>query len=624
MKRIFLLFLLLPLIFLSFFFIKDSISLAQEEDPETIAEQGYGQICLNAVFYDTDKSVIGWCGVLDRCTKGKTGGIDYPACEKEGHISRCTYSRFPKDGANFELKGSGFPPGAKVYPYYCASPVDYKVPFEPYCTSGNPNIDKIIFGGEVTGPYSLTFQYEGATDGAFFSNANGDLTVNGKISNATQYVSYVFYGFYIIPPMGQGGETVEGENKTQQLGTMPFAKFMTENTEKNCVAISWDPFGRVFDSKSLEPMEGINVRLLSSISPETLTYLTRGQNNPEATGVNGVFNFVVPEGIYYLRLANLPSTHLFINSPNLNPLYKDIYYKNIDGKSSLYQPDEEIRELIDTPDEEKRGAPDLEERDIPLDPGVNSLYLSQIRLMQNSTLQLGNVDASIYRGQSSHPYPIVSFVRADNRQLIFEKEMTDKNSRYGFWKVVIPNEIIPADTPLEVVLKKNPKYFSVDNDLATSKDGFSFEPILRYVKGYVTDGSGRTVEGAEVNVRLKMNNAIYSMVRANDEGLIEIPSNRLPLFSYYLEIKVPNSSVKITKNPSTFVKENEDYLEKEKLNLMTGAKNDQSVVDRSKLNPDQQKTNRGVNKNLIIIGLILFLLIAVTAGMVLYIKKKQI
>ncbi len=610
--------------------IKHNISLAQEEDPETIAEQGYGQVCLNAVFYDTDKSESGLCGLSENCPKDKSGGIDWKACEEAGIVFPCTYSHFPKDGANFELKGVGFSPGAKVYPYYCVIPTEKTPQCESYCTSGNPNNDQIIFGADMSGIKScnLSLEYSGITDRTFFSNANGELTVNGRINKATQYVSYVFYGFYLIPPveqLGQGGEGIDAENKSQQLGTMPFstADFISENTEKKCVDIFWDPYGRVFDSKSLEPVEGISVRLLSSINPETLFLLTRGQNNPETTGTSGVFNFVVPEGIYYLRLANLPLTHKFISNPNLNPKYSHIYYKAKDNLNSIYRPDEEIKELIDTVAEKRAGIPDAEERDIPLDPGANSPYLSQIKFMQNTALHLGNFDASIYRGQSSHPYPIVSFVRADNKQLVFEKEITDKNSRYGFWKAVIPNKIIPSDTPLEVILKKNPKYFSVDNDLAVSKDSFSFEPILRYIKGYVTDGSGRNVGGAEVRVRLKMNNAIYSTVKADDDGLIEIPSNKLPLFSYYLEIKTPNSSVNITKNPSTFAKENEDYLVSEKINLMK----DQNIIEKERSvdkNQNGEKPEK-INKvkNLTIIVIIILLLVASTVLLLFYIKRQK-
>lgn len=626
MKRI-LLFLLLPIIFVSFYLIKHNISLAQEE--ETTAEQGYGQVCLNAVFYDTDKTESGLCGLSENCPKDKSGGIDWKACEEAGIVFPCTYSHFPKDGANFELKGSGFPPGAKVYPYYCVIPTEKTPQCESYCTSGNPNNDQIIFGADMSGikNCNLTLDYKGITDGTFFSNANGELTVNGRINKATQYVSYVFYGFYLIPlveQMGQGGEGVDAENKSQQLGTMPFstADFVSENTEKKCVDIFWDPYGRVFDSISLEPIQEVNVRLLSSINPETMFSLTRGQNNPETTGVNGVFNFVVPEGIYYLRLANLPLTHKFISNPDLNPKYSHIYYKAKDNLNSIYRPDEEIKELIDTVAEKRAGIPDAEERDIPLDPGANSPYLSQIEFMRNTALHLGNVDASIYRGQSSHPYPIVSFVRADNKQLVFEKEMTDKNSRYGFWKVVIPNEIIPADTPLEVVLKKNPKYFSSDNDLATSKDGFRFEPILRYIKGYVADGSGRAVGGAEVSIRLKMNSAIYSTVKANQDGFIEIPSSKLPLFSYYLEIKTPDSSVKFAKNPSTFAKENEDYLVSEKINLMK----DQNMIEKER-SIDENQNGEKIGeikkvKNLTIIVIIIFLLVASAVLLLFYIKRR--
>ncbi|MDO9028632.1 MAG: hypothetical protein Q7U68_07235, partial [Candidatus Roizmanbacteria bacterium] len=148
MKRI-LLILLLPIIFVSFYLIKQQYISAQEEDPETLAEQGYGQICLNAVFYDTDKSESGLCGLSENCPRGKTGEIDWKACEEAGIVFPCTYSHFPKTGANFELKGVGFSPNTKVYPYYCVIPTD-KTPQcgSSYCTSGNPNIDQIIFGAE--------------------------------------------------------------------------------------------------------------------------------------------------------------------------------------------------------------------------------------------------------------------------------------------------------------------------------------------------------------------------------------------------------------------------------------------------------------------------------------------
>ncbi|MDO9028218.1 MAG: carboxypeptidase-like regulatory domain-containing protein, partial [Candidatus Roizmanbacteria bacterium] len=160
-----------------------------------------------------------------------------------------------------------------------------------------------------------------------------------------------------------------------------------------------------------------------------------------------------------------------------------------------------------------------------------------------------------------------------------------------------------------------------------------FEPILRYIKGYVADGSGRAVGGAEVSIRLKMNNAIYSTIKANEDGFIEIPSNKLPLFSYYIEIKAPNSSIRLTKNPSTFAKENEDYLVSEKINLMK----DQNMIEKEKLNNENQNgekigeikkvknlTNLSpVNKMIVIIVIIIFLLVASAVLLLFHIKRQK-
>ncbi|MFH0979703.1 MAG: hypothetical protein V1803_02015 [Candidatus Roizmanbacteria bacterium] len=632
MKKIFLILLLL-IIFVS-------ISFAQEATPTPgISKQGYGQACLNAIFYDVDRSESGLCGNADNCPRDNSGNIDWKACEEQGIVHRCTFSHFPKAGANFELKGTGFPSTTKIYPYYCVIPTEKTPNCGPsYCTSGNASIDQIIFGAAMPkiGGCNLSLNYQGTTDGTFFSTANGELVVNGKINSATQYVSYVFYGYFLIPPVGQqgqGGQGIDAEQKSQQLGTMqfPVESFTSKNTEKKCVDIFWDPFGRVFDSKTLEPIKGVNVRLLSSIDPDILVSLTRGQNNPDTTGNNGVFNFVIPEGIYYLRPVNLLSTHQFITAPGLNPKYKDIYYQAINGKSSLYLPGEEIRELIDTPSEERNGRPDLEERDIPLDPEANSPYISQIQLLPNSTFELVNIDGTVYRGQSSHPFPIVTFVRADNKELVFEKEMTDENSRYGFWKVVISNETIPADTPLEVIVKKNPKYFSSDNDLAISKEEISFEPILRYIKGYIHDSEGNVISNADINVKLDMNKAVYSRVKSNEDGYFEIESNKLPLFSYYLEINPPNTTAAFTKSTSLIVKENEEFLASEKINpmLVEGKITTNSQVapknstgNNIKEQPKQQSSI--FSKIAVILIILLALLVIVVIGLIFYIKNQSL
>jgi len=573
--------------FLIVFFIKKVVIYRINAQEETVAEQGYGNLCLNPVFYE----------------KGEL-------------------TAFPAGGSVFELQGTGFPANATVYPYYCIENGSN----EPFCDTGVDATNILLFGKVPTGGMSLSYDHP---DGVYTSNSQGEVDIKGKINSASPSSHYFFYGYYFIPPTGTGGEAVEGEDKTQQQGILTFPSFSSSELEKKCQDIFWDPFGRVFDSVSLEPISGVDVKLLSSINPDIKVTMTGGQLNPDKTGINGVFNFVVPEGIYYLRLSNLPQTHQFISNPNLNSKYKDIYYQAKDGSTSIYQPDQEIKELIDTPKEEKIGRPDLEERDIPLDPGTNSPYISQIALMPNSAFQLANIDATIYRGQSSHPYPIVSLVRVDNNQTIYEKEITDTSGRYGYWKIVVPNNQIPADTSLKVVLKKNLKYFSVANDLATSKDSFVFEPILRYVKGYVYDSYGKPILDTIVKIKLAMNNSTFSEVKTNDKGLFEIISSKLPLFSYYLSYKTdPASTISLLKTTSIFAQDNKDYLSSEKINLMKDqnldkflqATNSPGQQENTPLSP--RKVNL-INKIIIIFIIIILLLVISAVAILLYIKRQR-
>jgi len=604
---------------------------AQEEPEEdTIAEQGYGQACLDAKFYDIDRVPGGLCGSQDNCI-AKYGYVDWEKCTADGIFFECTYSHFPREGADFELEGTEFPPNTKIYPFFCVTPESEKAgDFEPYCTTGNPDTDMIVFGAPTGGNCRLGITYEGSDDGSFMTDGQGHVIVGGRINSACQYVSYVFYGYYQIAPMGAGAaDPADGDENSQQQGTLAFASYFTENSEKDCVQIYWDPYGRVFDSVSLEPMPNVKVNLLKSLDPKILVSLTRNQSNPDITNINGTFNFVVPEGIYYLDPKNIPATHTFSATPNLNALYKKIYYKNIDKKESIYRPNEEIMELVDTAREERQGFPDMEERDIPLDPGINPPFIGQIELIKNSAFQIGNPDATVYRGQATHPYPIVSLVRADNNKIIYSKEMTDESSRYGFWKVVLRNSLIPGDTPLKLILKKNPKYFGAVNDLSISKEGFLFEPILRQIKGYLKDDEGNILANKEVKIKLSMNNAVYGRYKTNAEGYLDIASSKLPLFDYYLETN------NIKKTPSEFGKINRDYLSENKINLMSDQRLDSNIQNKiesidSFSGTDQvlpktkflEKSNKSI---LAIVSLVflLILLIIIFIFVIAYIKKKR-
>ena len=137
----------------------------------------------------------------------------------------------------------------------------------------------------------------------------------------------------------------------QQQGTFTF-----EDTK--CVSIEWDPYGRVFDSQSLEPIPGVQVGLFDNLNPQQLTQTT---NNPQIIQQDGTFNFLSKAGTYYLNVLQMPSGYSFVANPRLNANYGKAYSQR-NGSPSIYKPGQPIVETAGNP----------QHRDIPLDPGNSS------------------------------------------------------------------------------------------------------------------------------------------------------------------------------------------------------------------------------------------------------------
>ncbi len=266
----------------------------------------------------------------------------------------------PAQNVDVQVGGGGFGNAGDVYVALCLSGPDKTV-----CSTGDPALDNEIFGADFTldiknitasgGTWGSTV-YDAQNTGNLSVQispnkivpSGGTISTNVHINNALGHFVYPFYGFYQAPAVteatGTGG---------QKQGTFTF-----EGADKNCVTILWDPYGRVFDSRSLEPIPNIQVKALTGISP--VEKLAQIFGNPQSTLADGVFNFLVQPGTYYLRVSNLPSKYSFTATPKLDPNYAKVYSKQ-DGSTSIYKPDQPIIEVAGKP----------EHRDIPLDPGTN-------------------------------------------------------------------------------------------------------------------------------------------------------------------------------------------------------------------------------------------------------------
>ena len=94
--------------------------------------------------------------------------------------------------------------------------------------------------------------------------------------------------------------TVSNREGGQQQATFGVAE-----TSQTCVSIRWDPYGRVFDSASLEPVMGATVTLLKRRDGGSFTQVSPSEvlgnfTNPISTLEDGMFSFLVEDGVYKL------------------------------------------------------------------------------------------------------------------------------------------------------------------------------------------------------------------------------------------------------------------------------------------------------------------------------------
>jgi hypothetical protein len=222
------------------------------------------------------------------------------------------------------------------------------------CTTGNSSLDNELFG-TYTGTQS-NFEYLHATFGYEFHppvlavNAykRGESLSNPFIAPSTNGSALGSMG--IVEWQSHTRDELErtfyamnypddlfsnGRRGTQQQGTwVP----TVENT--NCVMISWDPYGTVFDSQTLRPIKNAEVTLLMKRSNGAFTKVEAKEvlgnfRNPYITGEDGAYNFNVASGEYKLVVKADGYVFPYVSS-ELNPDASK-RYENIYGGESIIQ-----------------------------------------------------------------------------------------------------------------------------------------------------------------------------------------------------------------------------------------------------------------------------------------------
>ena len=178
----------------------------------------------------------------------------------------------------------------------------------------------------------------------------------------------------------------------------------------------------------------------------------------------------------------------------------------------------------------------------------------------------------------------------------------------------------------------------------TTSTSISLNPIPAYLEGYAYDQKGNVLPNATVKIILQMTKKMYYQTKADEKGHFAIGSSSLPLFDYYLEISTPGMGT-ITYTTTEFAKVNSQYLQSNKINMMTAEKNGQPIstvqvstesginfkkdqiqttkVDETKKTEEKAKISQSQSILILIAVIILFAIGAVVAWFVIFNKKPE-
>ncbi|EKE13881.1 MAG: hypothetical protein ACD_12C00768G0006 [uncultured bacterium] len=464
----------------------------------------------------------------------------------------------------------------------------------------------------------------GTSPGSGYQLAPGEVDITIQ-QNALRHVFYSYYawGPPNVTETGTGGSPdvtgVEGDNRSQQLGEVNTFSFPTggvvqEGTEQECVNIGWDPYGRVFDAVSLEPMSDIRVTMMEKIEGNLVPFtpLSSLRKNYGDTDIRGVYNIIIDKpGTFYLD-AQPPDTHLFSDFPSLSPNYSLIY-------SDIYHQNQSFIEKVGQ----------ITHHDIPLQP-IGKPYRDAIAEPIAGSLESAIIGSRVvFKGRVTFPYAKVCLINEVSQTYILCGQ-ADKRGEYNL--TVAKNKISQREAVGVIVEKvdlnalsksvKQQNIVQLGNDYIPMPenitDDFKYQPILNYIEGYAPSPQSKVVIKTSSNDK-----TVYSTM-ADDSGFFTIYAKNLPIFEYYLEFTDKNE--KVTKlSTSEFVNKNQAYLDSEKINLMQGTKQSQKIINNNSLqnNKTTSSAKKAFNLAVLVIILIISLLIIISLGLVFYIKKSK-
>lgn len=458
-------------------------------------------------------------------------------------------------------------PGAKLIPN--TDTYVFECLTDTLCTSGNSTIDNQVFAKNSLAELGtqLGYRFQGSTlpSNPLKSDAGGNISPFTWTSSTPKGHARRWLALNYFDPVGD--PALIGEAASQQQATLSFETVV----KSDCISLSWDPYGRVFDSATLEPVKGATVTLSMKRDDGLFTTMTSADllggnlQNPQVTAEDGGFSFVVPDATYKLTTSS-PNYTFPEEITNINPNYMKIY-------SDIY-PAATGEEII------QQGG--IQHRDIPLGP-IGTSVKNDAKLMEYF-YDLDKITSTIYvRGRVSHPFAIIhaySLKTDPNiQQMSRYRLLTDSNNpvvadKIGNFTLKIKQANFEQDEVFgEIEVEKTDLtqanlgakvwqwFLSLVKEVKAQESSSvtRFEPILNYLEGYAYDDNGQLLPNAKVSVVLKFSNRPSYETQTNEEGYYKISSENLPSMSYRI-IYTTSGGETVISRPSKFVAQNSETI----------------------------------------------------------------
>ena len=498
--------------------------------------------------------------------------------EDPGNTRSLTWHDPPSPQSIPKFLTGKFVPGSTVYAIACLGTGAGRI-----CGSGDSAMDNIIFlnttglnkaaANQINVRFSQIEQIVGTT---------GIISVDAEVGGTTATSgAYDFFGVEIPVPI---------DTSFTGVGALQIATFKFDpGSGKNCASISWthyDPYGIVFDSKSLEPLGNVIVTIKNDAGVPLANDPVLINNSP--TGEDGVYNYLVPPGKYTLSFQ-IPAGYQFTATPKASPNMAQVYDFIDDNEKknhcTIYKPNEVI--------DEKAGMPEC--RNVPLEPvSVAPAIKNPVSILYSFEKDL---DREIYtiKGKVSHPLTTVVVSQKITAQQKIELSRTIANNS-GFYTLEIPLSTVLTDTSMEVefikssLLGVSPQAKSPFFQIASSIIGHLIKDVVAqttnmqtivldslpaYIEGYAYDTAQQVIPNATVQVKLKNGDSIYFQTKTDANGYFFIAPKNLPTsplnLEFYLNfVKADGKEFKY--KIYEFTRANKYYFSKENVNLITGKK----------------------------------------------------